>query len=39
MDARTLDQMAFRFSPGRGPAVPGSAMAATSQPLGILADL
>ena len=39
MDSRTLDRMAFRFSPGRGPAVAGSAMAATSQPLATLAAL
>ena len=32
----TLDQMTFRFAPGRGPAVAASCMAATSQPLATL---
>jgi gamma-glutamyltranspeptidase / glutathione hydrolase len=39
LDPRKLDPMPFRFSPGRGPAVAASCMAATSQPLATLAAL
>jgi gamma-glutamyltranspeptidase/glutathione hydrolase len=39
IDLQTLDRMAFRFSPGRGPAVAASCMAATSQPLATLAAI
>ena len=39
LDLDELDRMAFRFSPGRGPAVAATCMAATSQPLATLAAL
>lgn len=39
VDVEQFDRMTFRFSPGRGPAVAASSMAATSQPLATLAAL
>lgn len=39
VDLEHLDRMAFRFAPGRGPAVAASSMAATSQPVATLAAL